>query len=331
MKTPHFTRLAAALGLCLAGAAISGLLLLQHHGEGRAVAAVDQVCGDSLDGPSGCETVAQSSWSSIAGFPLAGLGLIFYLALALLLALTLLVSGDQRTTLSGFVVLALALGLLVDLLLLGVQVFALGTFCILCVITYALSAGALFALLPAWRGALAPAAALGHREGRLALAGWALGAVAVGAAVLGLEATLDHREAGRQMAILGSPAPASRPETESEATASSSQALTPAPPSPTTTTAQAETSDSEHWKQRAQELQQTLDDPQKLEQYFSKKAQREYDSAAAEPIDLENVPVKGPPEAPVKIVEYSDFLCPFCRMPWRGSRGFPRLSRFSQT
>ena len=313
MKTPHFTRLAAALGLCLAGAAVSGLLLLQHHGEGRAVAAVDQVCGDSQEGPSGCETVAQSSWSSIAGFPLAGLGLIFYMALALLLALTLLVSGDQRTTLAGFVVLALALGLLVDLLLLGVQAFALETFCVLCVITYALGAGALFALLPAWRGALAPGDALGHEEGRLALAGWVLGAVAVGAAVLGLEATLDHREAGRQMALLGSPAPASGPEAESEATAPSSGAPTPAPTSPTTTTAQAETGDSEHWKQRAEELQQTIDDPQKLEQYFSKKAQREYDSAAAEPIDLENVPVKGPPEAPVKVVEYSDFLCPFCR------------------
>jgi len=313
LKTPHFTRLAVALALCLAGAAVSGLLLLQHHGEGRAVAAVDQACGDSQEGPSGCETVAQSSWSSIAGFPLASLGLIFYLALALLLALTLLVSGDQRTTLAGFVALALALGLLVDLLLLGVQAFALGTFCLLCVLTYALSAGALFALLPAWRGALAPGAALGHVEGRLALAGWALGAVAVGAAVLGLEATLDHREAGRQLALLGSPAPASGPGKESEATASSSEAPAPAPPSPTTTPARAEPGDSEHWKQRAEELQQTLDDPQKLEQYFSNKALREYDSTAAEPIDLENVPVKGPPEAPVKVVEYSDFLCPFCR------------------
>ena len=313
MKTPHLTRLAAALGLCLAGGAVSGLLLLQHHGEGRAVAAVDQVCGDSQEGPSGCETVAQSSWSSIAGFPLAGLGLIFYLALALLLALTLLVSGDQRTTLAGLVVLALALGLLVDLLLLGVQAFALEAFCILCVITYALGAGALFALLPAWRGALAPGAALGHAEGRLALAGWALGAVAVGAAVLGLEANLDHREARRQMALLGAPAPDSGPEAESEAAALSSGVPTPVQPSPTTTTAQAETGDSEQWKKRAEELQQTLDDPQKLEQYFSKKAQREYDSAAAEAIDLENVPVKGPPEAPVKVVEYSDFLCPFCR------------------
>ena len=70
---------------------------------------------------------------------------------------------------------------------------------------------------------------------------------------------------------------------------------------------------AEHWKKRAEELQQTLDDPQKLEQYFSKKAQRDYDAAPVVPIDLENVPVKGPPDAPVKVVEYSDFLCPFCR------------------
>ncbi len=312
MKTSGVRRLVAALCLCLAGAAVSGLLLLQHHGEGRAVSAVDQVCGDSGDGPSGCETVARSRWASVAGLPLAGLGVIFYVSLALLLGLTLVVPDEQRTMLAGLVVLGLAFGLLVDLLLLGVQVFAVKAFCTLCIATYGLSAGALFVLRPAWRGALEPAAALGRVEGRLAMAGWALATLAVGAAVFGLEATLDHREGRRQMALLGAPAPADPPPTSLVASGLSSE--DPAPSEASAKTAPAtQAQDAEYWKQRAEELQQTLDDPKRLDQYFSKKAQQEFDAATVEQIDLENVPMKGPPDAPVKVVEYSDFLCPFCR------------------
>jgi protein-disulfide isomerase len=70
---------------------------------------------------------------------------------------------------------------------------------------------------------------------------------------------------------------------------------------------------AEHWRLRAQELQETLDDPQKLEQYFSNKAQAEFANAQVHSIDLENVPLKGTADAPVEVVEYSDFLCPFCR------------------
>ena len=83
-------RLVAALGLCVAGAAVSGLLLLQHHGESRAVAAVDQACGEGDGAANDCETVARSSWSSVKGIPVAALGVLFYASLSLLLALTLL-------------------------------------------------------------------------------------------------------------------------------------------------------------------------------------------------------------------------------------------------
>ena len=74
-------RIVAALCLCLAGAAVSGLLLMQHHGEGPAVSAVNQACGDGQT--SGCEDVARSSWSRFAGLPVAAYGLAFYISLAL--------------------------------------------------------------------------------------------------------------------------------------------------------------------------------------------------------------------------------------------------------
>jgi protein-disulfide isomerase len=71
--------------------------------------------------------------------------------------------------------------------------------------------------------------------------------------------------------------------------------------------------DAAYWREEAQKLQATLDDPQKLEQYFSAKAQREYDTATPALIDIANTPVRGPAEAPVSVIVYSDFLCPFCK------------------
>jgi protein-disulfide isomerase len=34
----------------------------------------------------------------------------------------------------------------------------------------------------------------------------------------------------------------------------------------------------------------------------------------AEPLDLKSAPVKGPADAPIKVAEYSDFLCPHCKL-----------------
>jgi protein-disulfide isomerase/uncharacterized membrane protein len=306
-------RIAAALCLCLVGAAVSVFLLGQHHGETWAVSAVNEVCGGGQTG--GCAEVARSVWSSFAGFPVAAFGLLFYLSLALLLVLTLLVPDDLRDTLSGLAMAGLAAGLLVDLFLLGVQAFRIHAYCTLCILTYLLSAAALFVLLPARRGTLAVAGALFRSEGRLAGAGWALGTLAVAGAVIALEGTLLHREAGRKATLLGAPAPVATPAPLPAPFGAppSGPAPSASPVPPAAASGPTGSQDAKYWEQRARELQSTLDDPRKLEAYFSAKAQREYDAAAPVAIDLQNVPFRGPVTAPVKVVEYSDFMCPFCR------------------
>lgn len=317
LGTTSVKRLVIALVLCLAGTMVSGLLLLQHHGEGRAVSAVNRVCseGDAGTG-SDCEIVARSSWSSIRGVPLAALGIVFYASLGLLLLLTLLVPDELRPALTGWVVVGLALGLLFDMFLLGVQTLAVQAFCSVCILTYVLGALALVALLPAWRGALDPGGALRRVEGRLAVAGWALGSLALAAAVLGAESTLDYREQRRQVALLGAPAPIPTPPADAPHDASpdtTPDGTNPTPEAPPAEEVSQSSKEAAYWKERAQELQETLDDPRKLEQYFARKAQAQFESAPVETIDLENVPLRGPADAPVTVVEYSDFLCPFCR------------------
>jgi len=307
-------RMVAALCLCLAGAVLSGLLLGQHHGEPWAVSSVNQACGAGA-ASSGCDEVARSSWSAFAGVPVAAFGLVFYLSLALGLALALLAPAELRDPLAGLGAGALALGLLVDLLLLGVQAFAIHAFCKLCLATYVLSAVALVALFPALRVARAIAGALGRPDGRLALAAWLLGALALVAAVLASDHALVYRAAHRQATLLGAPLPAAAAPAAAPASASAAAAVAPPPAvaAPAAAPTPAGPQDARFWQQRAEKLQATIDDPRKLEEYFSEKAQREYDTATPVPIDVASAPLRGPSGAPVKVVEYSDFLCPYCR------------------
>jgi protein-disulfide isomerase/uncharacterized membrane protein len=309
-------RIGAALCLCLVGAAVSGVLLGQHHGEPRLASTVNQACGDGQT--SGCEEVARSSWSSFAGLPVAAYGLAFYLSLSLLLALALLAPADLRDPLAVVVVAALALGLLVDLVLLGVQAVAIHAYCRLCILTYLLSAAAFLTLFPARLALRGLGAAAARPEGRLAAAGWVLGTLAVAGAVLASNATLAARAAHRQATLLGAPLPVAASPAPAAAPAAAIAAPAAAAPPPAASSsaspeASSEPQDAKYWQERAQKLQATLDDPRKLEAYFSEKAQREYETANPVSIDLRNAPAKGPANAPVTVVEYSDFMCPFCR------------------
>ena len=300
MEASAGRRIVAALLLCAGAAAVAGQLLLQHHGEPRAVAAVSQACGDGRT--SGCEEVARSHWSRVAGFPVAAWGLAFYLSLALLLFLALVGPPGLAWPLALVAAGALVSALLVDLVLLAVQAFGVRAVCWFCMLTYVLGGLALAALWPARRTASSAGAAFAAPEGRLALAGWVTGALAILAFVFAANLTLVHRAAQRQARLLGAPAPLPNATPAPAAGAvGPSSAASPVP------------QDAAYWREQAQKLQSTIDDPVKLEAYFAARAQREYDASTVQPIDLANGPVKGPPTAPVTVVEYSDFMCPFCR------------------
>jgi len=303
-------RIAIALFLCLAGAAVSGILLGQHHGEPWAVSTVKENCGDGQT--NGCDDVARSSWSSFLGIPVAAYGFVFYVSLFILLILALFASSDLRNSLSGIAVAMLLLGLLADLFLLGTQIFSIHAYCTLCIFTYVLSMGALIALFPARRSMPGVVAAIGIPEGRLALAGWILGTLAIATSLWGFDKILVFRAEFRQRTMLGAPATAKMNPPVDIPTVNPVKSEM-APPTVNQQAVSKGSEDSAYWQKQAKNLQEILDDPRKAEAYWAEKAQRQFDDSAAVSIDLNNVPFKGLTSAPVTVVEYSDFLCPHCR------------------
>jgi protein-disulfide isomerase/uncharacterized membrane protein len=322
LGTTTAPRLGIVLLLVLIGAGMSGLLLLQHHGEASAVSAVNQVCGDGTT--SGCETVARSAWSSVRGVPLAAVGLAFYLSLAAGLVLALASPVAVRQPIAGAILVLLAAALAVDLFLLGVQVVAIKAYCGLCLATYVLNAAGIALLLPA-RGAVAQlsGAATGG-EGRLACWSWMLTALGLAGAVVAAEGALRARAELRAATILGSPLPLARPPATPPVPEPSASAPAPTvlPPSAKAVAGGAAEGDAAHWRAEALRLQGILDDPQKLDAYFTEKAAQEYAHAKVESLSLEEVPSKGPAGAPVQVVEFSDFLCPYCRSLAGALQGF---------
>jgi protein-disulfide isomerase/uncharacterized membrane protein len=318
-------RVVFALLALLAGAFVSGVLLLEHRGEGPAAALLDQVCGEGDQ--TGCARVTQSRFGSVGGVPLAAIGLFFYASLLLLLLLALLAGRPALDAAASVALLALLLALAVDLVLLGIQAFALRAFCRLCLLTYVLNAAGFVALLRARRDGRVLGEAARTADGRVVLAGWALGSLALAAAVLGSDRALAHRESGRAASILGAPAPIDRGARP--AAAPSAGAALPASVPPAAPPGAALPPDAQRWQEearmaqeQARRLQEILDDPRKLDQYFKEKSAREFEQGPVRSLDLAGVPFKGPAAAPVRVVEYSDFLCPFCRDLARGFAGF---------
>ena len=293
-------RIVLAALVCALNAAVSGVLLLQHHGDERASAAVSQVCGEGEQ--SGCEAVARSRFSEVGGVPLAGLGIFFYGGLAVLLALATLGGPDARGGAVWLAFAALIAAVAVDLVLLGVQMVAIRAFCRLCLFTYALNVLALVLLASVRHEHGVLRRSLRASDGRLVIAGAAAAALALGAAVLAADASLWYRQKERLATLLG-PASAAAPVVPPVLSS-------PAAPG---TDVQRFQEEARLAAEQARRLQEVLDDPQKLDEYFADKAAREYEQAPAHKLALQGAPVKGPANAPIKVTEYSDFLCPFCR------------------
>lgn len=270
-------RLGLACCAAVFGAAVSGVLLLRHYGlDTGALAAA--AC-DPLS--SGCTEVAASSWSAVAGVPLAAIGLAFFVSVGVLVALALL-GGIGVASRPGRLALGVVgMALLVDVFLFGVQALSIGAFCSLCIWTYGANAVLLLSLWPArhgfgFAGASGPASgsAAGVALERFAVRAFWLAAGIVTAAVLVIDDGLRERGSGDtvDVSILG----------VRSAVLPGARAPEPQPL-----------------------LQAAGGAPQWRNPSFRQ--------SRVEEVRLDGAPRKGPDEAPVKIVTFSDFLCPSCR------------------
>jgi uncharacterized membrane protein len=119
--------LAAVVALC--GIGVAGYLTWAHYQHSQVVCVVG----------GGCETVQKSSYSEIAGVPVALLGLISYCGILGLIA------WDAPWARVGAATLALV-GLLFSAYLLAVQLFVIDAVCVWCVTNDVLIAPALAVL-----------------------------------------------------------------------------------------------------------------------------------------------------------------------------------------
>lgn len=290
-------RLSAALALCLAGGVLSLMLLSKHYGVPLLGEAALAACGEG----GGCDAVSQSRFASLAGVPLAAIGLFFYGALLALLAPAVVAGRDEdgAAPATGFHLAVLAVA--IDVVLLGLQAFSIHAFCKFCIATYFVNALIVAALWP-WRQparAIAFAASAGERR---AFISWVAATVAVAAASLALNAALADRKALAGASILGIPTTLQAPGPASAAGPLEEQLAA----------AQAE---AKKWKD-------TLDDEKRLQIYLNDKAKSDFNETEVTKIDLAHAPAQGAKEAPISVVSYSDFMCPFCRDLAIGLRNF---------
>jgi protein-disulfide isomerase/uncharacterized membrane protein len=321
-------RILLAVALAVVGGALSGLLLLDHHGVGPAKDAVHQLCGAEQE--SGCEAVSQSRFSSLGPFSLAAVGLFFYGSTLLLLALALVSTEPAQESARALSFALFGAAILVDVVLFAIQAFSIGAYCKLCLATYLVNFLALALLLPKERKLPAPGKLFGG-EARPVSSVWAMGSLLLLFGVGSLDQALASAAAasGPGANLLGEATPPGPPVrtsdpapsassstitiTSTTTTASATGAGTPAPASADAEKLAKLEAELQKAQARIQELQAIVDDPQKYGDYQAEKAAQKFEGEAPQKLALDGIPFKGPAGARIQVVEFSDFLCPFCR------------------
>jgi protein-disulfide isomerase/uncharacterized membrane protein len=289
-------RPAVALLLSVAGGVLTLVLLSKHYGVPLLGEAVLAACGAG----EGCDIVSQSRYAVFLSLPLAAWGLIFYGSLLALVAPALFGKGEEEPDPGlSFAFTLSALAVLIDVALLGLQAFAIQAFCKFCIATYVVNL-LLVASLSPYRQLSRASLFLFAPAGRRALVAWVLASLGVMAAAIAMTSALEGRKELAGNSILGTPRLLAPRKAEKGSLEEQLQQ------------AQAE---AKKWKN-------TLDDERLLQIYLNQKARDDFNQAEVLKLDLSRAPAQGPKDAPITVVSFSDFMCPFCRDLANGLKNF---------
>jgi uncharacterized membrane protein len=128
---------AVALGAALAALGVSSYLTIEHYDRSLTLACPE-------NSTINCAKVTTSSWSVVAGVPVAVAGLAYFVVMTVLLVLAL-----RSVFWSSVAVAGAAVGVLGALYLVGVELFAVDAICLWCTAVHVLTLVLFTAVL--WR------------------------------------------------------------------------------------------------------------------------------------------------------------------------------------